>query len=67
MDNTQYIDTTYVLFAFDFVPDSIVPLNDAQANIELRPIGQGSVTITNPMNGQTSDRYWIMGGYLQFL
>ena len=50
-----------MLFAFDFVPSTIVPLNDAEAKIELKPIGQQSSTITNPKNGQSSDRYWIMG------
>ena len=50
-----------MLFAFVFGSHTIVPLNDAEAKIELRPIGQQSSTITNPKNGQSSDRYWIMG------
>ena len=67
IDNTQYIDTTYVLFAFDFVPDSTVPLINSGGKIELRPIGQPSVTINVPTTSQTtSDGFWIMGKNLLF-
>ena len=62
IDNTQYIDTTYVLFAFDFVPDSGVPLTNSGGKIEITPIGQQSSIINVPSIGQTtSDGFWIVG------
>ena len=51
-----------MLFAFDFVPDSSVPLTNSGGKIELTPIGQQSVTINVPTTSQTtSDGFWIMG------
>ena len=51
-----------MLFAFDFVPDTNVPLINSGGKIELRPIGQQPVTINVPTTSQTtSDRFWIMG------
>ena len=51
-----------MLFAFDFVPDTNVPLINSGGKIELTPIGQQSVTINVPTTSQTtSDGFWIMG------
>ena len=58
---------TYVVFAFDFVPETNVPLTNSGGKIELKPIGQQSVTINVPTTSQTtSDRFWIMGKNLSF-
>ena len=56
-----------MLFAFDFVPDTNVPLINSGGKIELTPIGQQSFTINIPTTSQTtSDGFWIMGKNLSF-